>query len=77
MADLDDESNEAAETQVPEPVEEPDVEPDKMADHTHGKTPWREKAYKTLGIVYYGGHITHWAWLQAQEQLFPLVQPHM
>ncbi|MFG3007399.1 hypothetical protein [Streptomyces calvus] len=77
MADLDEESNEAAETQVPDPVKEPDVEPDQMAAHTHGKTSWREEAYMTLGIVYYGGHIALWAWLQVQEQLFPLVHPYM
>ncbi|PAK27707.1 hypothetical protein CJD44_02790 [Streptomyces sp. alain-838] len=75
MADLDDEFDESAESQVPEPVEAPDVEPDEMADRTHGKFPWREEAYMTLGIVYYGGHVAHWAWLQVQDQLFPLVQP--
>ncbi|WP_225638585.1 hypothetical protein [Streptomyces solaniscabiei] len=77
MADRDEEPTESAENQAPEPVEKPDVEPDEMADHTHGKTPWREDAYMTLGIAYYGGHIAHWAWLQVQDQLFPLAQPYM
>jgi hypothetical protein len=77
MADREEESNESAEAQVPGPVEKPDMAPDETADFTHGKTSWREEAYMTLGIVYYGGHIAHWMWLQAQDQLFPLVQPYM
>ncbi|MDX3549298.1 hypothetical protein PV729_44065 [Streptomyces europaeiscabiei] len=77
MADRSEEYDESAEAQVPDPVEEPDKEPDKTTDLTHDKTSWREKAYMTLGIFYYGGHIAHWMWLQAQEQLFPLVQPYV
>jgi len=77
MADPEEKSNESAEAQIPEPVKEPTKAPDKTTDLTHGTTSWREEAYMTLGIVYYGGHIAHWVWLQVHEQLFPLVQPYV
>lgn len=76
MADRDEEYNESAEDQAPDPVETPDKKPVETG-LGHGRTPWLEEAYMTLGIVYYGGHIAHWVWLQALEQLIPLVQPYV
>ncbi|MFE7037223.1 hypothetical protein ACFU9Y_43740 [Streptomyces sp. NPDC057621] len=76
MADREEEFNESAEDQVPDPVAEPDKVPDEPV-FDHDKMSWREEAYMTLGIVYYGGHIAHWVWLQVQEQMFPLVQPYV
>ncbi|MFF1680759.1 hypothetical protein ACFVYG_32565 [Streptomyces sp. NPDC058256] len=76
MADRDEESYESAGASIPEPVKEPAKVPDETTDLTRGKTSRREEAYLTLGIIYYGGHVAHWVWLQVQEQLFPLVQPY-
>ncbi|MFJ4473135.1 hypothetical protein ACIP2X_37365 [Streptomyces sp. NPDC089424] len=39
-----------------------------------GEPAWRKGTYEVLGVLYYGGHIAHWAWLQVQDLVNPLVQ---
>ncbi|WP_405628006.1 hypothetical protein [Streptomyces sp. NBC_01174] len=41
------------------------------------KVPIMEQAYWTLGVAYYGAHVTYWMWMRAQEQVLPLVQQYV
>lgn len=36
-----------------------------------------EQAHWTLGVAYYGAHVTYWMWMRAQEQVLPLVQQYV
>ncbi|MFT9789122.1 hypothetical protein ACMZ5E_23230 [Streptomyces rhizosphaericola] len=41
------------------------------------KAPFMEQAHWTLGAVYYGAQILGWMWIQAQEQVVPVLQRYV
>lgn len=41
------------------------------------KEPFMEQAHWTLGAVYYGAQILGWMWIQAQEQVVPVLQRYV
>lgn len=75
----DDEKNEAESAGTPEstPADKPVKKPESAPLLPRDERPFMEQAHWTLATLYYGAHIAEWMWLQAQQQLFSLVQPYL
>ncbi|MFF5826051.1 hypothetical protein ACFY8Q_31650 [[Kitasatospora] papulosa] len=67
-----------------EPPRRPDPKPSGKAPKSEpkrpligDKAPFMEQAHWTLGAVYYGAHLLGWMWMQAQEQVAPVLQRYV